>query len=163
MSDWFDLNQMVMYHLSTIARQWMEGDSNLLGSFGFHIRRQGTLAVNSWQDIIHQKETGVWSGRIRIGEWLINNKGISGRSLWFYIHNSVTRFPGDSVVLSLILPTIQDMGPVPGLWRSPGGENGNPLQYSGQGNPKDREACQARVRGVIVRHVWAQNSVNKIT
>ena len=146
-----------MYHLSTIARQWVEGDSNLLGSFGFHIWRQGTLAVNSWQDIIHQKETGIWSGRIRIGEWLINNKGISGRSLWFYIHNSVTRFPGDSVVLSLILPTIQDMGPVPGLRRSPGGENGNPLQYSCLGVPMDRGAHWATVHGVTKSLTWLSN------
>ena len=147
MIDWFDLNQMVMHHLSTIPRQWA-GDSNLLRSFGFHIRRQGTLAVNSWQDIIHQNETGIWPGTITIGEWLINNKGVPGSSLWFDTPNSVTRFPGDSVVLSLILPKIHDMGQLPGLGRSPGGGNGNPIQYSGQGNPKDREAWQATVCGV---------------
>ena len=48
---------------------------------------------------------------------------------------------------------IRHEGSIPGSERSSGGENGNPLQYSGQGNPKDREACQARVHGVIVRHV----------
>ena len=33
-----------------------------------------------------------------------------------------------------------DMGSVPGLGRSPGEENGNPLQYSCLGNPMDRGA-----------------------
>ena len=33
-----------------------------------------------------------------------------------------------------------DAGSIPGLGRSPGGENGNPLQYSCLGNPMDRGA-----------------------
>ena len=33
-----------------------------------------------------------------------------------------------------------DLGLTPGLGRSPGGENGNPLQYSCLENPKDRGA-----------------------
>ena len=41
-----------------------------------------------------------------------------------------------------------DMGIFPGLGRSPGGGNGNPLQYSCLGNPKDRRAWKATVHGV---------------
>ena len=42
---------------------------------------------------------------------------------------------------------------VPGWGRSPGEGNGNPLQYSCQENPLDREAWWATVRGVTrVRH-----------
>ena len=37
---------------------------------------------------------------------------------------------------------------MPGSRRSPGEENGNPLQYSCLENPKDRGACQATVHGV---------------
>ena len=37
---------------------------------------------------------------------------------------------------------------VPGLRRSCGEGNGNPLQYSCLGNPIDREAWQATVHGV---------------
>ena len=37
---------------------------------------------------------------------------------------------------------------VPGLRRSPGEGNVNPLQYSCLGNPPDRKACQATVHGV---------------
>ena len=33
-----------------------------------------------------------------------------------------------------------DAGSIPGSGRSPGGRNGNPLQYSGLGNPMDRGA-----------------------
>ena len=35
---------------------------------------------------------------------------------------------------------IRDAGLIPGLGRSPGGGNGNPLQYSGLENPMDRGA-----------------------
>ena len=41
-----------------------------------------------------------------------------------------------------------DMGPIPGLGRSPGEGNGNPLQYSCLGNPMDRRTWQAIVHGV---------------
>ena len=41
-----------------------------------------------------------------------------------------------------------DLGSIPGLGRSPGKGNGNPLQYSGLGNPMDRGAWWAIVHGV---------------
>ena len=41
----------------------------------------------------------------------------------------------------------RDMGLIPGLGRSLGEGNGNPLQYSCLGNPTDRAACQATVQG----------------
>ena len=41
-----------------------------------------------------------------------------------------------------------DMGSIPGLGRSPGERNGNPLQYSCLGNPMDRGAWWATVHGV---------------
>ena len=40
-----------------------------------------------------------------------------------------------------------DMDLIPGSGRSPGGGNGNPLQYSYLENPTDREAWQATVHG----------------
>ena len=42
-----------------------------------------------------------------------------------------------------------DLGSTPGLARSPGGGNGNPLQYSFLENPMDRGTWQATVHGVI--------------
>ena len=44
---------------------------------------------------------------------------------------------------------IRDMGSIPGLGRSPGEGNGNPLQYSCLENPMDRGAWQAIVHGVV--------------
>ena len=41
-----------------------------------------------------------------------------------------------------------DMGSIPDLKRSPGGENGNPFQYSCLKNPMDRRAWQATVQRV---------------
>ena len=41
-----------------------------------------------------------------------------------------------------------DLGSIPGLGRSPGEGNGNPLQYPCLENHVDREAWWAAVRGV---------------
>ena len=46
-------------------------------------------------------------------------------------------FPGDSAVKNLPFKA-GDMGSNPGLGLSSGQGNGNPLQYSCQGNPMDR-------------------------
>ena len=43
---------------------------------------------------------------------------------------------------------VRDKGSIPGLGRSPGKGNGNPLQYSSLVNPMDREAWQATDHGV---------------
>ena len=42
----------------------------------------------------------------------------------------------------------RDMGSIPGSGRSPGGGNGNPLQYSCLESPMDRGSWQVTVRGV---------------
>ena len=56
-------------------------------------------------------------------------------------------FPGGSVVKN---PPVNagDTGLIPGLGKSPGVGNGNPLQYSCLRNPMDRGAWQAIVHGV---------------
>ena len=53
----------------------------------------------------------------------------------------------------------EDVGSIPGLGRSPGEGNGNPLQYSYLRSPMDSRVWQAAVHGVTkrVRH----NSVTK--
>ena len=58
-----------------------------------------------------------------------------------YIHMG---FPGRSVVKN---PPANagDVGSIPGLGRSPGEGNGNPVQYACLGNPMDRGAWQAIV------------------
>ena len=46
-----------------------------------------------------------------------------------------------------------DSGSIPGLGRSPGGGNGNPLQYSCLENPMDRGAWWTVVHGVAKSQV----------
>ena len=50
----------------------------------------------------------------------------------------------------------EDAASIPGWERSPGEENGNPLQYSCLDNPIDRGAWQATVLGVTKS--WTQLS-----
>ena len=61
----------------------------------------------------------------------------------------------ENIGVSLVAQTVQkstcdvgDLGSIPGLGRSPGEGNGNPLQYSCLENPMDREAWQATVHRV---------------
>ena len=51
---------------------------------------------------------------------------------------------------------VGDLGSIPGLGRSPGERNGNPLQYSCLENSMDRGAWWATVHGVAKS--WAQLS-----
>ena len=51
-----------------------------------------------------------------------------------------------------------DAGSIPGLGRSPGGGNGNPLQYSCLENSIDRGAWQATVHGVT-KSRWSPQSM----
>ena len=53
-------------------------------------------------------------------------------------------FPDDSAVKNLPA-NAGCLGSIPGLGRSPGGGNGNPLQYSYLENPTDRRAWWATV------------------
>ena len=50
-----------------------------------------------------------------------------------------------------------DAGSIPGSGRSPGVRNGNPLKYSCLGNPTDRGACWATVRGVTKSRMRLSN------
>ena len=53
--------------------------------------------------------------------------------------HGILDFPGGSVIKNIPV-NAGDVGLIPGLRRSPGEGNGNPLQYSCQGNLVDRGA-----------------------
>ena len=58
-------------------------------------------------------------------------------------------FPGGTVVMNppASAGDARDMGLIPGLGKSPGVGNGNPLQYSCLGNPMGRGAQKATSMG----------------
>jgi len=56
----------------------------------------------------------------------------------------------------------RDAGSMPGWGRSPGGGNGNPLQYSCLGNPMDRGDWQAIVQGVAKEFNTTERLINNI-
>ena len=73
---------------------------------------------------------------------------------------SIPGFPGSSVVKNppAKAGAAGDMGLIPGLGRSPGGGNGNSLQYSCLGNPTDKGAWQVIVLGFTMS--WTQLSTH---
>ena len=74
----------------------------------------------------------------------------------FYRRN----FPGDSDSKTSAY-NVGDPGSIPGLGRSSGEGNGNPLQYSCLENPVDRGTCQATVHGISrVRHNLATKPIH---
>ena len=70
-------------------------------------------------------------------------------------------FPGGSVVKNLPA-SARDAGSMPGWGRSPGGGNGNPLQYSCLGNPMDRGDWQATVQGVAKESKTTERLINNM-
>ena len=65
-------------------------------------------------------------------------------------------FSGGSMVKNLIA-SAGDVVLIPGSRRSPGEENGYPLQYSCLGNPKDREAWWATVYEIAKIRIQLSN------
>ena len=78
--------------------------------------------------------------------WLATVHGDTKSRTWlsnFHFYKVALGFPGGSVVKESC--SLVNMGSIPGSGRSPGGGNGNPLQYSCLENPMDRGAWQAIV------------------
>ena len=56
-----------------------------------------------------------------------------------------------------------DLNLIPGLGKSPGEGNGNPLHYSCLGNPMDRQAWWATVHRVTKSQTWLSNKAHTHT
>ena len=65
-------------------------------------------------------------------------------------------FPGGSEV-KVSACNAGDLSSIPGLGRSPGGGNGNPLQYSCLENPKDGGVWWVTVHGVTKSQTQLSN------
>ena len=138
-------------------------------------RRPGDHGGRGWNDVstgqgppriasnIRSRERGQErsSPRAFRGRMILSTPGSQTSSLQnseridFCCFKSPRGFPGGSVVKN---PPANagDLGSIPGSRRSPGGGNGNPLQYSCPGNPVDRGAWWATVHGVAKS--WTQLS-----
>ena len=86
----------------------------------------------------------------QIARELLNNRGII-LPLYHVLYNTLyiflKGFPDGSEDKASACDA-GDLGLIPGLGRSPGEGNGNPLQYSCLENPMDRGALWATVHGV---------------
>ena len=83
------------------------------------------------------------------------NLGIEGDSYLHVFIRCLKGFPGGAVVKNLPTTNARDpgnSGSIPGLGRSPGVGNGNPLQYSCLEDSVDRGVWWATVLGVTKRH-----------
>ena len=101
----------------------------------------------SWQqDLCRCNQVKMRSHWIRVGP-KSNMTGVLLKGKFGHRHRGTESFPGGSVVI-IHLPTQETRAQIPGLGRSPGEGNGNPLQYSCPGNPMDRGAWWATVHGV---------------
>ena len=65
-------------------------------------------------------------------------------------------FPGGSEV-KVSACNVGHLGSIPGLGRSPGEGNGNPLQYFCLENPMDGGAWWATVHGVAKSQTWLRD------
>ena len=73
---------------------------------------------------------------------MMNTRFPFGSLGFCYVPEDAWGFPGSSVVKNLPAKA-GDLGSIPGSGRSPGGGNGNPLQYSCLRNPTDRGTTRA--------------------
>ena len=87
-----------------------------------------------------------WGGGIFLNMWEADPWGNTDHFMLHSTAQLVKNLPANA-------GDARDAGSIPVLGRSPGGEHGNPLQYSWLENPMDGGAWWATVHGV--RHDWA--------
>ena len=82
----------------------------------------------------------------------LQSMGCRVRHDWVTKHSLTLKgFPGGALVNNPLVKSrdTRELGLIPGLERSPGGGNSNPLQYSCLENSTDRGVRQAIVHGVV--------------
>ena len=107
--------------------------------------------------MLPDKEIEVWRWNLPVVEGDLNPVNPTSQcTLLTTVHTAFQGFPGGSVVKNLPA-SAGDVGSVPGLGRSPGEGNDNPLQYSRLENSMDRGAWQVTVHGVAKNQTWLSN------
>ena len=131
-----------------IILDWNLPFSDTEKTLHFHVSTQQTF-TEGWLRAKH------WARAQEVSEALFlfsaAHSAFPQMSSCSFSHLTSTKgFPGGSVVKNLPASAGDegDMGSIPGSGRSPGGGNGNPLQYSCLENSMDRGAWQGTVHGV---------------
>ena len=101
---------------------------------------------NNWEQVVQFKRDIYDTDRLKCTEINI----LSDLNIKVRLYTAHILFWASLVAQRLkCLPGMQEtQGSIPGLGRSPGEGNGNPLQYSCLENPMDRGAWRATVHGV---------------
>ena len=124
-----------------------------------HLYRYFPLKMYYWQSqFLGKKIRGPGPPRQRKGSGALGEKGVWGsqgeKDKCFFLHCFVlVSFPGVSEVKASVC-NAGDLGSIPGLGRSPGEGNGNPLQYSCVENPMNGGAWWATVHGIAKSWTW---------
>ena len=134
--------------------QFGEGEVLWRANLKLHIMEiwrwhESNLGEEQGGELYMQRQMQRCRGKCRdaeAGEWLTS----PGWCLWIEVN---TRGEGGSDGKPSVY-NAGDPGSSPGLGRSPGEGNGNPLQYYYLENPMDRGAWQAAVYGVAKSRTW---------
>ena len=124
---------------TSLVVQWLRLHASTAGGGG-SIPGQGTK-------IPHALGTGQKKKRREVYLFGNTNKVITELKTFRSVSYRIEGFPGGSEVKASA-SNAGDPGLIPGLGRSPGEGNGNPLQYSCLENPVDEGAWRATVHGV---------------
>ena len=132
----------------------------VLGQCGRHITGQAPCWICERQRCLTHAQ--FISKHLVVRAMVCGAVGVARSSSWLYFEKSEKALPGGNVALVVKNPPadagdVRDTGSIPGLGRSPGEGNGNPLQYSCLGNPVDKGAWQTTVHGV--EKSWTQLSI----
>ena len=110
---------------------------------------KGTVRSAGRREVFLAPPVDGTDGESQQARWAVGGPGLGHRQWASQVALVVKNLP-------VMAGDVRDMGLIPGSGRSPGGGNGNPLQYSCLENSMDRKAWWATVHGVTKS--WTQLS-----